>query len=242
MLFRGCLLVCFDFCRSVFLLFILVCILNFWLCCVLSTFCLHLSSACKKKFFTMAGSLNIHQALRSSDAKKSDLSPSAQSAIMYGLCCQEDYYRFVSNMCSDARKYRGLLLSIIVDLLLSNGLRVSELLSIKVTDILPNGFIKVKGKKGSNARLCHLMSHRISDLYLVASGEYVFEGLSRFFVYRCLRSLGLFYSIRGSNRRAVTHAGRHFLVSVLQDSGLEVSVIQGVIGHKSINSTMYYVK
>ena len=190
----------------------------------------------------MAGSLNIHQALRSSDAKKSVLSPSAQSTILYGLRCQDDYYRFVSSMCSNAKRSRGLLLSVIVDLLLSNGLRVSELLSIRVTDILPNGFIKVKGKKGSNSRLCHLMLHRISDLYLVASGEYVFEGISRFFVYRCLRSLGLSYSIRGSNRRAVTHAGRHFLVSVLQDSGLEVSVIQGVIGHKSVNSTMYYVK
>lgn len=131
-------------------------------------------------------------------------------------------------------------LKAVIELQYLYGLRISEVLNIDKSDILPSGNIRIKGAKRSNDRI--VTPSRYMDFWLNATSLFlpICRLYSRFWFYRKFKELGL-YSKYGSNiNNSVTHSLRHEKVLELKSNLNDTKLSQSFIGHKSINSTVHY--
>jgi site-specific recombinase XerD len=128
----------------------------------------------------------------------------------------------------------------VIELMFLNGLRISEVLNVKAHDIMWNGLIKIKGLKGSDDRYC--ISKLYSDWWLnsVAKGNDISRLRSRYYYHRLLLYKGMYYPSTKKRKRIVTHVFRHLYVRINKSNNISMKDIQFLIGHKSINSTLYY--
>jgi len=128
------------------------------------------------------------------------------------------------------------------------GLRVSEVVNIKITDIDSNTmqvFIeKTKGKKDRYANLPESILEQLRAYYkLHKPQKYLFEGLQ-----------GEQYSIRsvqqvfknamkkaGINKVIGIHGLRHSFATHLLENGTDIKFIQELLGHNDIKTTMRYI-
>lgn len=149
---------------------------------------------------------------------------------------------YIAECIKNAKKFYSMKEIWIVDLILSNGLRVSEVLGIRQKDIVNDRTVRIQGKKGSKDRVCMLLYSDGLDSLKSDSEDLVFDGLSRYYVYRFFKRLGIIFAIPGQQKNAVTHAGRHVRIQTLAQAGVELNTIKEYIGHKSVRSTMHYAK
>jgi integrase/recombinase XerC len=146
----------------------------------------------------------------------------------------------------------------IFELLYSSGLRVGELVSLRVQDLdLNNGWVRVVGK-GNKERYVPVGSRALAALreYLpirsfveVATGKmgnqpalflnFRGERLSSRSVRRILKS---FLSSSGIARDVSPHAFRHSFATHLLHGGADLRSIQELLGHSSLSTTQRYTK
>lgn len=178
--------------------------------------------------------------LSTKQASCSVSTPSTQTTTLCGLGLDGDFMKYIETVIHKAATYHSIELAVLTDLLFTNGLRVSEALSIRSADIASNGMVKVRGLKGSKDRICYttLMSREL--VALRSTGGLIFGNLSRFYVYREFKKLGISFSVPGMEKKAVTHAPRHLFVLQAKASGWDTADTQAAIGHNSIQSTEYY--
>ncbi len=140
-----------------------------------------------------------------------------------------------------------------IEMLYSCGLRVSELTSLRITDLFfEEGFIRVTGK-GRKQRLVpvsaaarrateHWMSQRVlvevdprnpDILFLNRNGRQ----LSRVMVFKILRQCAL---LAGITREISPHTLRHSFATHLLEGGAGIRQIQDMLGHESITTTEIY--
>jgi len=122
------------------------------------------------------------------------------------------------------------------------GARISEVLSIKPSDISPNGHIKLTGSKGSDNRIVYAIMFKDFWEGMRINGWCIPTSYNRFYFYRLYKKKGL-YLIFGNNvKNSVTHSLRYgYLISLLEQN-LELDEIRHILGHKSIQSTIHYVE
>lgn len=131
--------------------------------------------------------------------------------------------------------------SLAIDLLLSGGIRISELLQIRYEDITALGQVRINALKGSCNRLISTMYHAEMLIKHRHLNGYLFEGFSRWYFHRLFVKLGFYQSNKGSNKRVTTHIFRHHLVADLQNQFNEIELTQATIGHKRQSSTNWYI-
>ena len=137
-------------------------------------------------------------------------------------------------------KNKNEIVYIVAWLILIYGLRVSEILSIKSSDFRSGIKIFIKGKKKSDSRfICYAGIENEIEKYKSFSG-FIFGDYSRWYFYREFLKLGIVLNVKGNNKRAVTHAGRHLIGQELKNSGDSTADIQHFLQHKNINSTKNY--
>jgi tyrosine recombinase XerC len=164
----------------------------------------------------------------------------------------------------DTRTLLGLRDRAILEILYGSGLRVSELVSLNISDInLLGGMIKVKGK-GSKERLVP-----IGEIGLASIERYLrmrqLPGKSAFFKIKGFQNLSygkepLFLSFRGSRlgvqsinrlvhkyiklasiKKGVSpHTLRHTFATHLLDAGCDLRAVQEMLGHASLSTTQIY--
>ena len=135
---------------------------------------------------------------------------------------------------------------LIVSLLYSTGLRVSELVNLKVSDLnLGDKTGWVRRGKGNKDRL-FVMSENLSEElkeYLELKGkenEYVFSKD------RPLTTRNIQKIIKGARHRAgiskktTPHTLRHSFATHLLEQGIDIRVIQAMLGHSSLSTTQVY--
>lgn len=127
-------------------------------------------------------------------------------------------------------------------LLYENGLRISEVLGIKSYHIGINGMIIIKGLKGSNDRLIHGGTNVAYYEKCRVQNISPFEGLDYYYVYRTFKKVGISASIKGNDRKVVTHSLRHLHIAELKKMGTDNEVIATHIGHKNSDNTANYGK
>ena len=141
----------------------------------------------------------------------------------------------------------------IIEVLYSCGLRVSELITLKISDIYPEeGFIQVFGK-GSKQRLIPISEtalHEIS-LYMLDRNswdikpgheDFLFlnqrgSHLSRQAIFDMIKKYALEVGIKAV---VSPHTLRHSFATHLLEGGADLRVIQELLGHESILTTEIY--
>lgn len=142
----------------------------------------------------------------------------------------------------------------IIETLYSCGLRVSELTSLKITDLFfDQGFIKVTGK-GSKERLVPISNRAAREINFYfeqyrnhitpkkGSGNIVFlnrQGnmLTRVMVFTIIKDLAMKAGIR---KNISPHTFRHSFATHLVEGGADLRAVQEMLGHQSILTTEIY--
>lgn len=142
----------------------------------------------------------------------------------------------------------------IIETMYSCGLRVSELCSLRLSDLyLDDEFVRVLGK-GGKQRLVPVSSRAISELraYIserasmnIAPGceDYIFlsyrrgKPLSRITVFHIVKEL---VAAVGINKNVSPHTFRHSFATHLLEGGANLRAIQSMLGHESISTTEIY--
>ena len=185
---------------------------------------------------------NIFSAIKKSDKRRtlSVLKPSAQSYTLYGRgteqlsCIQAEYNDLIMSKCLSAVECA------VIELLMLYGLRISEVLRIKVYDIKSNGYIVIKGLKGSNSRLIYPAFNLAFWKNADPGTLPISNTFSRFYFYRLFKRLGLYERFKGHFNNSVTHYFRQKLLRSLKNDGVESSLLSSFIGHVSKKTIKYY--
>lgn len=140
-----------------------------------------------------------------------------------------------------------------LELMYASGLRVSELVRLKLSDInFEAGFIKVKGK-GDKERVVPIAQRSIDKIknYLVKlrpvllkkkASEYVFlnnrgQPMTRQRFWQNIKAIG---RIAGVN--VTPHMIRHSFATHLLEGGADLRSLQKMLGHSDISTTQIYTK
>lgn len=153
----------------------------------------------------------------------------------------------------DGRKPSGLRDAAMLEVLYAAGLRVSELVHLKIQDLrLEAGFVRVMGK-GSKERVVPIGQYaREKVLFYLenARGRMVKEGASPYlFVGRGGRPMtrqGFWKLLRryaaaaGLFKKVTPHSLRHSFASHLLEGGADLRAVQVMLGHADISTTQIY--
>lgn len=142
----------------------------------------------------------------------------------------------------------------IIEVLFSCGLRVSELVNLKLSNLfLDEEFIKVEGK-GSKQRLVPISQKAIHELNLYFMDrnllpipfeyqDFVFvshrrkKPLTRVMVFLMIKDL---VEKAGIQKTVSPHTFRHSFATSLLEGGANLRAIQAMLGHESIATTQIY--
>ena len=153
----------------------------------------------------------------------------------------------------DLSKWEGHRNKAIIEVLFSCGLRVSELVNLKLSDLyIDEEFVKVLGK-GSKERLVPISEKAIKELNLwfydrkqmsIKPGEedYVFLNrrgahLTRTMILIMIKRQA---EAAGIKKTISPHTLRHSFATALLEGGADLRVIQALLGHESIGTTEIY--
>jgi len=144
-------------------------------------------------------------------------------------------------------KPKGLRDRLILELLFSTGLRVSELAKLDVADInLDRDEIPVRGK-GGKVRVVFLSdsAHRILEIYLhlIGNSEALITnklGSERLTVRSIERIVAKYAKIAGISKHVSPHTLRHSFATDLLINGADLRSVQSLLGHSNISTTQIY--
>ena len=135
----------------------------------------------------------------------------------------------------------------IICLLYSGGLRLSELLSLKIEDIdSDNMLIIIKNSKGNRDRIVMLskvLLKLLRNYYLkYKPTEYIIEGLNgnKYSDKSVQQVVKQAAKRAGINKRVTPHILRHSFATHLLENGTDIRFIKELLGHKSIKTTQIY--
>jgi integrase/recombinase XerD len=178
-------------------------------------------------------------------------SPKVEKKLPQILSTQEVELLLEQPKCTDLKGFRD---KAMLELLYATGIRVSELISLNLTDInLEVGFIKCN--KGSRERMIPIGSMAISAIQ-----EYL--GKSRGLLIQVSDEKALFVNINGRrltrqgfwkiikqyknqakiNKDITPHTLRHSFAAHLLENGADLRSIQEMLGHSDISSTQIYAQ
>lgn len=140
---------------------------------------------------------------------------------------------------------------LIVLLLYGTGLRVSELCNLKIKDIdLDRGIAVVRGGKGAKDRMVPIPEPIIREIreYLAArkdGSEYLLveekrdnkDKISPKTVWYLLNRYG-----KKAGVRVTPHMLRHSFATHMLENGVDIRVIQEILGHSNLSTTQIYTK
>jgi integrase/recombinase XerD len=141
----------------------------------------------------------------------------------------------------------------ILEVLYSCGLRVSELTSLRFSDVyFEEGFIKVEGK-GSKQRLVPISEVAIHEIfnYLIDRNKITIKkgfedilflsrrgtSLSRIMIFHIIKQQA---EMAGVQKNVSPHTFRHSFATHLLEGGANLRAIQEMLGHESITTTEIY--
>lgn len=144
----------------------------------------------------------------------------------------------------------------IIEMLYSCGLRVSEVVSLKASNLnIAKAIVKIEGK-GNKSRTLKLNDRTITEIkqYLNFYRNYIpiepaykdifflnnrGKSLSRVIIFNIVKALSEKAGIR---KKVSPHTLRHSIASHMIDNGIDLQEVRDMLGHESILSTEIYVK
>jgi site-specific recombinase XerD len=136
---------------------------------------------------------------------------------------------------------------VILALLYSTGMRVSELINLKWEHLdRSRGIINIIGGKGNKDRQVMLSNdlHPLLEKYLkeYKSFPYVLKGqFSEQYSDRSVGQVMKQLAVKaGINKRVYTHLMRHNCFTHLVENGIDINLIQKLAGHSNVKTTLVY--
>ncbi len=153
----------------------------------------------------------------------------------------------------DLSKWEGHRNRAIIEVLYSCGLRVSELVGLRLSDMfLDEQYLRVRGK-GSKERLVPISGRAIGELdhwFLCRNEMNIKPGEEDYVFLNCrgahlTRTMILIMIKRQAVEAGITkvvspHTLRHSFATALLEGGADLRVIQALLGHESIETTEIY--
>ncbi len=164
-------------------------------------------------------------------------------------------FQFPKNLLDtpDIKKPKGSRDAAMLELLYAAGLRVSELINVKLINVnLEVGFVKVFGK-GSKERIVPIGTHATKkiDTYTKKDRPFLLKNITSqyLFVARAGKPMtrqGFWkiikrYAVKAGIRKKITpHSLRHSFASHLLEGGADLRSVQIMLGHSDISTTQIY--
>src|SRR3989344_1277872 len=135
---------------------------------------------------------------------------------------------------------------LIVSFLYSTGIRVSELVNMKISDVnFGDNTGWVRRGKGSKDRL-FMMSQELADElkdYVSRRGKentYLFSKDKPLTTRNIQKIINGTKNRAGMNKKVTPHTLRHSFATHLLEQGTDIRMIQAMLGHSSLNTTQVY--
>ncbi|AKG74057.1 tyrosine recombinase XerD subunit [Salinicoccus halodurans] len=142
-----------------------------------------------------------------------------------------------------------------MELLYASGLRVSEVIDIKTTDLNTDmGFIRVRGK-GSKERIVPMTDHvgRLLTSYIANERLYLLKddnvdalfitnrgkGFTRQGLWKTIKKYEM---LSGIGKNITPHTFRHSFATHLIENGADLRAVQEMLGHSDISTTQIYTQ
>ncbi len=138
-------------------------------------------------------------------------------------------------------------------LMLLSGLRSGEVLSLRVKDVdIPRGWVRVAGKGDKERRVpmdpevaglvqAYLLAERpdteAAELFVVAKGAHRGQPLTS----AGLRTIFRYHRERARVPAGHPHALRHTFGTALAEAGVDLAVLQALMGHDHVDSSVAYI-
>lgn len=149
----------------------------------------------------------------------------------------------ISKLLEAARNKKSRL---IISLLYSSGLRLSEALNLKVSDLdLKEKVGWVRKGKGKKDRLFILSGKIIPQLeeFIEGGGEYLFSGKKGRMSARNIQKIIAKAAKKAKIAKKVSpHTLRHSFATHLLEAGVDIRRIQMLLGHVNLNTTQMYTQ
>ncbi|MNW41300.1 Tyrosine recombinase XerC [compost metagenome] len=168
-----------------------------------------------------------------------------------GRLLQTAYYEALNEHITYYQKIICLRDTAVLELLFSSGMRVSELCSLRATDVnFENGQICIFGK-GSKERMIMISNPdvlKVLKKYKAAFSQAI-ENTGYLFVNRVnnrlseqsVRAIINKYTEKANIERHITpHMFRHSFATLLLEEDVDIRYIQHILGHSSITTTQIY--
>ena len=191
----------------------------------------------------------VTEGIASSDPSSLLESPRLGVRLPYVLTTEE-----IDSMISriDLSKPEGHRNKAIIETMFGCGLRVSETVNLKITDLhLKEGFISVTGK-GNKQRLVplgktaageiRLYMEKRATLPVIKDRNILFlnrrgAGMTRVMVFTIIKNLA---AAAGIKKKVSPHTFRHSFATELIHGGADLRAVQEMLGHESITTTEIY--
>lgn len=137
---------------------------------------------------------------------------------------------------------------LIMELIYSSGLRVSECVTLKINDLdLDSKIIRVKSGKGNKDRITIMSETVVSELkrYIMTLGKdevYLFPNStgSNLSVRNIQKLIQKAAARAGIKRKVSPHTLRHSFATHLLEAGTNIRIIQELLGHAQLSTTEIY--
>jgi site-specific recombinase XerD len=128
----------------------------------------------------------------------------------------------------------------ILDIQISGGCRISEVLQIKAKDITPTGSILIQSAKKGNQRI--ITTSKSSEFLLTCRKLNItpFFDRDRFWVYREYKKLGILFISKTSSKMSVTHAPRHIYTASNRITTKDEATLSNALGQKTKSMSNRY--
>lgn len=140
---------------------------------------------------------------------------------------------------------------LVIELLFSTGMRVSELCNLKITNInIEDGRILIMGK-GARERVLYISNMKVQKILdeFIYKRRYIYKNTDFLFINRngnrlseqsVRRIIKMIAQKSGISQNITPHMFRHTLATSLLDNGVDCRCIQKILGHSSIKTTERY--
>ncbi len=173
-----------------------------------------------------------------------NIKPPKQEKKLPVVLSREEVRKMINT--ADNPKHRLLL-----QLLYSSGLRISECLNLRLEDIdLRSRTGLVKGGKGKKDRIFILSEKVVQELERYAAennlsrNDFLFPGKnnSRMSVRAAQKIIAGISKKAGINKKVTPHTLRHSFATHLLEQGVDIRKIQELLGHANLSTTQIYTK
>jgi len=137
----------------------------------------------------------------------------------------------------------------IISLIYSSGLRISECVNIKISDIdskrMMIKIVQSKGNKDRYVPLSNKMLLLLREYYKeYKPTEFLFEGqVQKYYSVRSIQAILKSALVKAKIKKNISvHSLRHSYTTHLLEQGTDISIIQKLLGHKDIKTTLLYTQ